>query len=315
MLHRDSPFATYLSPVKKLATLFRTLEEQSQFLSRDLSPPNSGKIYALCEILLEDLNNYCESMIPIDSSNTLNIKLFPFYPPPPPVLPHHVPLSTVHLDGLVDDNWDLTMLLILPYIDGVNSVKQIAIKADADYRLVKKALKHLLYYNCVLLLDVFSFGAVYASTAEIGAFVQDTNVQEECTRYITIPRPQTRQLDGTTLIELYCSLKQGQPVRNWYMEHAEVLEGIDIRRFITFGVIKGILYRVHKYAIATSSKGSRAKVKGDGTSTNVGVDSDLKKFLDGTHPFDEICTELGISERELMARLKACQGDVQIICR
>ena len=208
------------------------------------------------------------------------------------------------------------MLLILPYIDGVNSVKQIAIRADADYRLVKKALKHLLYYNCVLLLDVFSFSAMYAPTAEMGAFVQDAEVQEECTRYIAIPGPQTRQLSGTTLIEFYSSLKQGQPVRNWYMEHAERLEGIDIRRFITFGVIKGFLYRVHKYAIATYSKASKVKGKGDGTSANVAVgDSDLKKFLDGTHPFDEICTELGISERELMARLKACQGDVQVICR
>jgi len=310
VLHQDAPFATYLSPVKKLATLFRTLEEQSQFLSRDLSSPNSGKIYALCEILLEDLNNYCESMIPIDASNTLNIKLFPTYPPPPPLLPHHVPLSTVHLDSLVDDNWDLTMLLILPYIDGVNSVRQIAIKADADYRLVKKAIKHLLYYGCVLLLDVFSFSAMYAPTAKIGEFVQDTDVQSECSRYITVPGPHARELSGTTIIKLYCSLKQGQPIRHWYMEHADILEGIDIRRFITFGVIKGFLYRVHKYAIATS-RGSKVKAKGEEMGTG---DAELKKFLDGTHCFDEICTELGISERELMSRLKSW-GDVHVIHR
>lgn len=207
------------------------------------------------------------------------------------------------------------MLLILPYIDGVNSVKQIALKADADYRLVKKALRHLLYYNCVLLLDVFSFSAIYAPTAEIGALFQSLDVQNECTRYIAVPGPQSRQLNSTTLIELYCSLKQGQQIRAWYMEHAGLLDGIDIRRFITFGVIKGFLYRVHKYAIATS-KSSKTKGKTDATTTGLGVgDAELKPFLDGTHCFDEICTELGISERDLMVRLKAYGGDVQILLR
>lgn len=32
-----------------------------------------------------------------------------------------------------------------------------------------------------------------------------------------------------------------------------MLGAIDVRRLVTFGVIKGFLYRVHKYAIATSS--------------------------------------------------------------
>lgn len=44
------------------------------------------------------------------------------------------------------------------------------------------------------------------------------------------------------------------------------------------------------------------------------IEKELEKFLDGTHCFDEICTELMISEKELGQRLKA-KGDVQIICR
>ena len=43
-------------------------------------------------------------------------------------------------------------------------------------------------------------------------------------------------------------------------------------------------------------------------------DRELERFLDGTHCFDEICTELMISEKELGQRLKT-RGDVQIICR
>lgn len=58
-------------------------------------------------------------------------------------------------------------------------------------------------------------------------------------------------VDGATLVELYASLKQGQSVKQWYAQNSRSLANIDIRRFITFGVIKGFIYRVHKYACAT----------------------------------------------------------------
>lgn len=341
VLAEDADFSSYVPVVRKLNTLFRTLEEQSQFLSRDgNAAPDSGKIYALCEILLEDLNNYSEAMIPIDASNTLNIKLFPTYPPPPPLHAHHVPLATVRLEDLVDENWDLTMLRVLPWIDGVNSVKQIALRADADFKLVRKAIRHLLYYGCVLLLDVFAFGAIYAPTAEVAAFVESAEMQVECARYVALgegersggeggEKKKEGELSGTQLAELYLSLRQGHSVKSWCMEHANVVGRIDMRRFITFGVIKGFLYRVHKYALATSihkssskrlnkanfnrSKQREEQKKKDKIGGEV-ENMELGQYLDGTHCFDEICTDLMISEKELTARLKAW-GDVQIICR
>ncbi|KAL9600909.1 MAG: hypothetical protein Q9219_002844 [cf. Caloplaca sp. 3 TL-2023] len=334
VLDASTPFASYATVTRKLASLLRTLEEQSRFLSRDISPPNTGKIYALCEILLEDLNNYCESMIPIDETNTLNIKLFPTYPPPLPLYPYHVPLSTVRIDNLTDPNWDLTMMKVLPYIDGINSVKQISLLADADYKLVRKAIEHLLYYGCLLLLDIFSFSAIYAPTAEITSFVEDTDMQHECARYVTLTSGGNGEsidhapIDGFQLLELYLSFRPGQTVRSFYMEHTEVMDKIDVRRFITFGVIKGFLYRIHKYAIATSQTSRRrrdhkTKVKYSGHSSSIAEDRnneadpdfiELERFLDGTHCFDDICTELMICEQELLSRLKLV-GDVQIICR
>jgi hypothetical protein len=44
-------------------------------------------------------------------------------------------------------------------------------------------------------------------------------------------------------------------------------------------------------------------------------DRALAKYLDGMHCFDQICTELEISERELTSRLKRYQGEVLIIHR
>jgi hypothetical protein len=404
--HAESPDVNaYQSVVTKLAHLMRSLEEQSYFLSRDMSSPGTGKLYSLCEMLMEDLNNYCECMIPIDELNTLNIKLFPTYPPPPRVKAWHVPIFTVRPETLIDENWDLTMQRIVPYINGINSVKQIALLADADQKLTRSCIKHLLYYGCLLLLDIFSFSAIYAPSAEFSnTIASNEDMQRECARYVNtkfapftqetaaqssngignIPLNQSalddddgdeiwplttsgKIVDGVGIVQLFAALRHGLSVREWYTENSNALANIDLRRFITFGVIKGFVFRVHKYAFLTDNgavKGvSRQKVSGRKTAGRVlttngprrrttiarsmssefdivqdddvgrtrrlrqegSSDEDgdgdgisnarLTKYLDGMHCFDEICTALEISERELMDRIKRYPGEVLVIHR
>jgi hypothetical protein len=65
VLAEEEDFSQYKSVVQKLADLMHALEEQNGFLSRDFSKTGEGKVYSLCEMLMEDLNNYCECMIPI----------------------------------------------------------------------------------------------------------------------------------------------------------------------------------------------------------------------------------------------------------
>ena len=208
----------------------------------------------------------------------MNLKLFPTRPPPAPVHNWHVPLSIVRFSSLRTSSWDLTVQSIIPFIDGVNSVAVIAALADTDVGLTRRAVAHLVYYGCVLLLDIFSFGAIYAPTAEIDILITDEAMQDECRRYISTPislfgkdaeamRKLTTTLTSkprsvaaamqpvdapprSQVIELYASLRQGQPLRDWCLTHNTQLTNIDIRRFITFGIIKGFLYRVHKYALA-----------------------------------------------------------------
>lgn len=317
----------------------------------------------------------------------------------------------------------------------MNSVRIISILADVELSLTYRAIKHLLYYGCIFLLDIFSFSAIYAPTAQFSSTIAcDEGMQRECARYVNMrfaPGPITmapssagaagissfrsdmtgnppgghrydgddiwplvgngaseppggkrKVVDGVGIVELYASLRQGQSVKQWYAQHSQELANIDVRRFITFGIIKGFLYRVHKYAYATglpappnntapttsttttsSVKGgepsliivsagqdtptsrpttghlgsedqgatatsfhsSTARSGGDNDEEDEEEDNDddeygisnatLAKYLDGTHCFDQICTELEISERELMARLKKYPCEVQIIHR
>ncbi len=440
VLDEVTDFHAFIPIVRKLASLFRGLEESRGILSKDTAPRSlkwedgnqdggeedsederdeaveeaeeqnksdpkgnakegtESRIYAVIETLREDLNLYSECMIPISSApsspplnpssstdnsassaTTLNLKLFPPHPTPPKPSAWHVPILLIKLSSIIDESWDLTLLRILPFINGVNSVKRIAWLADADFKLVRKAVRELIFYGCVDLMDVFSFGAIYAPTAEISTFVEDSQMQEECGKYVSLPTlatgtrrpssppqsrhqnqsrsqkqkdtgkelydtPQSMGITPTQLTILYLSLRQGQSVKSWAIDHIDLVKHVDIRRFITFGVIKGLLYRVHRYAIATSfskrasglskyplrrkhsgngnGKGGKIRVKSkDNNNDDVvreeeGVEKRLAGYLDGTHCFDEICTELEISEKELMGLLKSWRGgDVQILCR
>ena len=136
-----------------------------------------------------------------------------------------------------------------------------------------------------------------------------------------------------TLVQLYTSLRQGLSLKNWCHEHNAELKGIDVRRFITFGIIRGFLYRVHKYVIADgatlvgeqeqrrchedwgyvadpeSRRPSRA-------TSEMGKETlPLAKFLDGMHCFDEICTELQLSEKKVLEKIRGAYGNVEIIHR
>jgi hypothetical protein len=198
---------------------------------------------------------------------------------------------------------------------------------------------------------------VYAPTAEIGAFIEDFQAQEEAVRYVSVGQYRKlteRELDGSTtekwgwksnetgidkarLVQLYASLRQGLTLKNWCLEHGLLLAGIDVRRLITFGVIKGFIYRVHKYAVVDGGNLAnengllkpsdefafdaerveywRDSRRGSLAGSSVGKDLPLARYLDGMHCFDEICTELHLGEKKLTEKMKAAYSDVQFIYR
>lgn len=236
----------------------------------------------------------------LDDSNTINIKLFPTYAPPPPVKAWHVPVSTVQLELLMDATWDLTMQKIVPHIDGINSVRRIGELADADYNLTKKAISHLLYYGCITLVDIFAFSAIYAVTADISSLLADPQMQEECINYIR--SSDSAKIAFEDVFTLYCSLSQGVTLKKWLMENFQKMRAIDMRRFIGFGVVKGIIYRVHKYPVAATAAASSQ------------VPGKLAGMLKGGNSFDEICTELQVGEKGVMDMLEG-RDDVQIVHR
>jgi hypothetical protein len=217
------------------------------------------------------------------------------------------------------------------------------------------------------MIDLFQFTNVYAPTSDISALITDPDMFRECQAYVYYPpeptidhhrmpsqssqRSSSGQMQMATssfssssssfssrtnsgvpsqafLFSLYKSLHQGQTVREWCLEHRKVLQGIDVRRFLTFGVIKGLIYRIYSYPVGEFSvkiqqaRNRRLSKKVElqrslripGTEDR---DSDsLDDFTDALreHPqhFDFICTELAVPKKEAEELLQT-KGDWIII--
>ncbi|KAI1749800.1 nitrogen permease regulator 2-domain-containing protein [Xylaria castorea] len=325
VIESDVDHTPYERLVRRLAVTFAEMERQNGYLSSEGQVDDGRRpIGSLLEIVKEDLNNYGECMIPIDEANTINMKLFPYHAPPPAVHGWHVPVPKTKLAEIVDSTWDLTLQRIIPHVDGVNDVRRIAWLADVSLPLTQCALQHLLYYDTILLLDMFFFGSCYALRPGIHDFVSNrANIVDECAAYVCVSSPiipgggggggtsssggggadtmtsstaslnmsikrtssssqilldpsssttdaiTSRPTTSSTisaapyarvshyqLIKLMTTFCVGRSVMEWVRLHQEagfdVLRHVDARRLVQFGVVKGLLYRVHKYAVSKS---------------------------------------------------------------
>ena len=82
------------------------IQKERLFLS---DPATSMEIYPILEQLFADLNSFSETSIRLDSFNSLELKIFPHYPNPPPVHIWDVPVPLINIKARIAPNWDLTM--------------------------------------------------------------------------------------------------------------------------------------------------------------------------------------------------------------
>jgi hypothetical protein len=242
------------------------------------------------------------------------MKLFPLHPHPPPVKLHHVPISKTDFGPITDDTWDLTLLKVIAQIDGIKDVRRIANTADVAPHLTKIALQHLLYYDSILMLDLFLFSNIYAATPELNDFVNDKDgLQDECANYVYINGP---RLPNFYLCRLFTSLCTSRTLKEWLKLHMDqgfpVLNFVDVRRFIQFGIIKGLIYRVHKYAVSEK----QLRLLRHGKDVDRDDNQSIVKYADGRHCFDQIIAERNLGDAGIMEQLrKFPKGDVEIIYR
>lgn len=182
--------------------------------------------------------------------DAINLKLFPSYVQPPPVHDWDVPVLLLDMSKFINDSWDLTLIRLIPFLNGTSHVKRIAHMADTDVLLVKECVQHLLYYSFAMLIDIFQFSNIYVLRPQVAPMLSDPHVESECASYVMLPGCDA--LPGPVLWHMYSMLRYGRTLHDWIGLLGSQVQAVDVRRFITFGVIKGFVRRVHQYPIYSS---------------------------------------------------------------
>ncbi|KAE8257066.1 hypothetical protein A4X13_0g2596 [Tilletia indica] len=262
---------------------------------------------AAADALLEEWEKELPHGLGRTVRDAINIKLFPIYPNPPAANDWDVPVALLDLGKRVDDNWDLTMKKIFPFINGVNHVKRIAELADADLGLTRQCMEHLLYYECIIMIDLFQYSNIYILRPLIASIATLDSIQRECADYVI--RPGKPRPPYSELLKLYASaLRPGITVSQWMEDLNVERMYLDVRRFVTFGVIKGFVRRVHRFPIFTPPSPSDPYPLPQTTHTASSTPLDLRKaglllpvegleqlLVEGTHCDDELCVKFGVS--------------------
>lgn len=112
---------------------------------------------------------------------------------------------------------------------------------------------------------------MYTLRKSIQWLADEIHVKEECGPYVTKPgeyyfgrcskyNPWLGHNipDWPKLLHLYSRLKPGKTIHEWKEEYEVEGIGVDVRRFASFGVIKGFLRRVHRWPVYLLSPASPA---------------------------------------------------------
>jgi len=136
---------------------------------------------------------------------------------------------------------------VLPFIDGINYVQRISQLSQVHESLVKKCIRQLVHYGVVKMVDIFQYSNVYMVTSHLHQFVSDVTLQRACAAYVA--RDPQVKVDLRLLLTLYMRCRRGVRVGQLTTKYKFEQNNIDPRRFVVFGVLNGVLNRLHKYPV------------------------------------------------------------------
>jgi hypothetical protein len=222
-----------------------------------------ARLASLIDSVFIGLNSSGSVQIDVDDANVLALRLFPSYLEDTTVLEHHVPVRIQPLEMLINKHWDLTLLRITPFINGVYHAKKIATEANVNLSLVLRSLALLVHYRIVKLVDIFQYSNVYMPTKHVNRLYTNVSLQRECVHFVTLTPKQrdAEQFTWQDVFRIYCVLRPPRTMRDLCLTQPLLGTSIDERKLITFGILHGLIRRIHACPFADDTKQSG---RGDG---------------------------------------------------
>ncbi|XP_056642853.1 GATOR complex protein NPRL2 [Diorhabda sublineata] len=274
----DARTVQYESVVQKFSDYLVAREMESSFLSQGKV---STKLAPLLAQVKEELNTKGECAL-IEGATTTHLKVCRIRLDPSPVKDHQVP---IFIKEISEQPWDLTTQQVTPYIDGFNHIAKIASLSDVQNNLVKACIQNLVYYGVVALVPLFQYGNVYCTTPKLKMMAQNLELQCKCLNYVTKSK---RQLPTVRdVFRLYAAMTRGTTIRDLCIRFNPSNLRINERKLVQFGVLEGIIRRVHKYPVLLTDE-----------------PDELEKSLSGESSLDELCCSIGVASQQLEDQLE-----------
>lgn len=267
--------------VKKLNRYFEELELECQFLS---NVTHRGRIPSILDDIRTKLNEFKSCKLEMTSSTTINLKIVKVHPDPEEVLDEQVPLLIVTRNLLKPNRWDLTTQQIIPYIDGYRHVSRIATEADVEVSLVKACIQNMIYYGIVKLIPIFQYSNSYLPTQRLVELHENEQLRQDCIKYVARISSVPEMLPNfRSIFRMFCTMNYGITIRDLCNQFNPSSLNIDEKRLIRFGLMKGLIRRIHKYPVSIDVS-DNSEHNNSSAISRINLD-----LFDGDHNFDQIC--------------------------
>jgi len=269
--------SVYENIVRKLASNISTLELESDLVSSKSKKSILGRV---CQEVYLQLNSDGQCYVPVDEWNVIVLEVYRReMRTPPKVKLWDVPVPLCELSSLTEHCCDLTLSRVIPFIDGHKFVKEIVESSKIEENYVLSCIQHLFYHRMIEIVDIFDLSNIYRVTHRVSEVL--TVLAEESVNLLA----KKDSIDEASIFNYYCELAD-QHLNDFLTANPNFVEEVDLEKFIVFGLLNGILSRVHKYYLSNQEESIK-------TIKSKPLDIDLinkaSKFLNGRHILDEIC--------------------------
>lgn len=221
-------------------------QNESEFLFSESTKP---QIQDVLKKLYEDLIEKGETFINLDESNVLTAKIFEAPKEPTEIFDYNVPI--LRYDRISDLNipWDISLNYLLSRIDGVSHIKKIASRKPAiDIDCVKRCLRTLLFYDCVVISDAIQFTNIYQLQKAVHSIITDTSTMISIQAFCCIDPEDPPNI--TDIIRFLLKFRPGKHLSQVLISAGvDLLRGLDVRRLIAIAQDFKIITRLHEYPV------------------------------------------------------------------
>ena len=221
-----------------------SLQNESEFLFLETTKP---QIQDVLKRLYEDLTTKGETFIYLNESNVLTAKIFESPKEPIDIFDYNVPVLRYGRISQLNIPWDISLNYLLNRIDGISHIKKIASrKPPIDIECVKRCLRTLLFYDCVIISDVIQLSNVYQLTPAVHSIISDNSTMLDIQGFSCVDPDAPPSLHN--IIKFLLKFRPGKQLSHILLSGgADLVIGIDIRRLIAIAQNYKVITRLHEY--------------------------------------------------------------------